>query len=127
MNKPMKSRIAASLLALGALLAAAGAQASTSVHVSIGVPAAPVAVPVHQVYEVQPAAPFHAYDGGHRYEREQASCGAPRWNGRTRYMPGDVVWRKGDLFVARRVSARVWNVNSPPEWTPQYWSPAVCR
>ena len=43
-----------------------------------------------------------------------------------RYMPGQVVRRHGNLYIATDVSASVWNVNSPPEWTPNYWVPAVC-
>jgi hypothetical protein len=31
------------------------------------------------------------------------------------------------MYVATRLSASVWNVNSPPEWTPNYWRPARCR
>jgi hypothetical protein len=40
-------------------------------------------------------------------------------------MPGDHVLRNGQLYVAIN-SATAWNVNSPPEWTPQYWSVASC-
>jgi chitodextrinase len=54
------------------------------------------------------------------------SCSAPEWGSTTRYMPGDRVTRLGTLYVARDVSASVWNVNSPPEWTPDYWATATC-
>jgi hypothetical protein len=54
------------------------------------------------------------------------SCSAPDWNSTTRYMPGDRVLRLGQLYVALDISATVWNVNSPPEWTPKYWSTASC-
>jgi hypothetical protein len=54
------------------------------------------------------------------------SCTAPEWNTTTRYMPGDRVTRLGTLYVAKDISSSVWNVNSPPEWTPSYWAPASC-
>ena len=57
----------------------------------------------------------------------RSACRAPRWHPHVRYMPGQVVRRQGELWVARPISARVWNENSPPEWTPKYWAPAVCR
>ncbi len=53
-------------------------------------------------------------------------CGAQRWDPQVRYAPGEVVRRHGDVYVATRASAHVWNVNSPPEWTPNYWAPAHC-
>jgi hypothetical protein len=59
--------------------------------------------------------------------RSADSCDAARWNFRARYMPGDAVWRHGEMYVATRLSARVWNVNSPPEWTPNYWMPGRCE
>jgi hypothetical protein len=138
MNRSMKSVIASTLLAIGALGAAAGAHAGTSIHVSIGTPHAhtpvhvqqqPVVVPVVHgghapVYEVYDSPREHARE--RHYARDAARCGAPRWDPDLRYMPGQAVWRKGELFVARRVSASVWNVNSPPEWTPQYWVEAQC-
>ena len=54
-------------------------------------------------------------------------CAAPGWDPRVRYMPGQVVWQAGSLWVASGLSASVWNENSPPEWPPSYWVPAVCR
>jgi len=51
---------------------------------------------------------------------------APAWNTTTRYMPGDIVNRNGTLYVASSTSASVWNVNSPPEWTPTYWAVYKC-
>jgi hypothetical protein len=130
MNRSVKHTIATTVLALGALGAAAAAHAG-DVHVSVGLslPSArpvhvqPVHMPVHQAYE--------AYDSPRAYRRARdgrgSDCRAPRWDPDVRYMPGQVVRRQGNLFVAKRVSARVWNVNSPPEWTPQYWSWAECR
>ena len=35
--------------------------------------------------------------------------------------------RNGQVYTATAVSATVWNVNSPPEWTPSYWTPASCN
>ncbi|WP_427913162.1 hypothetical protein ACPWT1_21485 [Ramlibacter sp. MMS24-I3-19] len=54
------------------------------------------------------------------------TCGAPQWDPNVRYMPGQVVVRQGNLYIATDESAAVWNVNSPPEWTPNYWVQAVC-
>ena len=55
------------------------------------------------------------------------SCSAPAWNGTTRYLPGNTVTRNGTLYVATALSASVWNVNSPPEWTPTYWTVTTCK
>ena len=127
MNRSMKHMIATSALAALVLGAAASAKAG-DVHVSVGVtlphatpvPMQPVHMPVHEVYDDAPR--------GYRQARDwDAGCRAPRWDPHVRYMPGQLVRRHGNLFVARRVSARVWNVNSPPEWTPQYWAWAECR
>ena len=130
MNRSIKQTLAATVLAAGAW-GAAGAANAGDLHVSVGVSlphAAPVQVqpvhmPVHQV---------HGQDEPPRGYRQLQNwggndCRAPRWNPDVRYMPGQMVRRQGNLFVARRVSARVWNVNSPPEWTPQYWAYAECR
>jgi photosystem II stability/assembly factor-like uncharacterized protein len=54
------------------------------------------------------------------------SCSAPAWNQTTRYMGGDRVLRNGTLYTATAQSDSVWNVNSPPEWTPSYWSATGC-
>jgi hypothetical protein len=69
----------------------------------------------------------YAYGYG-RYDRDAPRdvCRAPRWNPQTRYMPGDVVHRKGEVYQATRRSERVWNVNSPPEWTPNLWVEVRC-
>lgn len=71
---------------------------------------------------------YNHYDRYDRYDRDgwRDVCRAPRWDPRTRYMPGDTVRRKGDVYRATRLSARVWNVNSPPEWTPNYWVQVRC-
>lgn len=50
----------------------------------------------------------------------------PQWVGTTRYMPGDKVTRLGQYYVALPISATVWNLNSPPEWTPSYWGVTTC-
>jgi non-ribosomal peptide synthetase component E (peptide arylation enzyme) len=54
-------------------------------------------------------------------------CDAAKWDPNRRYMPGDAVRRKGEVYVATQVSRHVYNVNSPPEWTPNYWAPARCH
>lgn len=63
-----------------------------------------------------------------RYDRrdERRACRATAWNPNARYWPGQRVWRNGEVYVATGLSASVWNVNSPPEWTPNYWAPARC-
>jgi hypothetical protein len=66
------------------------------------------------------------YEPGWRGERRH-DCRAPRWDPNARYMPGQAVWREGKLYVATDVSAKVYNVNSPPEWTPNYWVQVRCR
>ena len=118
--------------------------------------AAPAPVPVHEVSRPAPVHEFHrggpAYVPAYPAPRvvvtqapvyvqaqpqyvpaqpqyaqaDWNTCGAPRWNPDVRYMPGQVVRRHGNLYIATDVSAAVWNVNSPPEWTPNYWVPAVC-
>jgi hypothetical protein len=76
----------------------------------------------------------YAYDDN-RYDRfdhdgpramSRDVCRAPRWNPQERYMPGDTVRRHGEVYRATRYSARVWNVNSPPEWTPNLWMEVRC-
>ena len=141
----MQSTIRSLLAAVPVALCAAGASAA-------GHAGHPVAVHVHQVhgapghgpgqpvYGVPGYGPGQPVYGGHPHDPyggygarhpgmapAQAACGAPRWNPRQRYMPGQVVWRRGSLWMAKGVSARVWNENSPPEWTPQYWVQAICR
>ena len=136
----MKSTLLSAVLATAALAASAGAHAyGSNVPTGDGPAARAVAavlqaqaahrplargVPVHaqQVYGVSEGyGPRYAQG---RHERDR--CGAPRWDPSVRYLPGQVVWRHGELWVARGVSARVYNENSPPEWTPNYWAPAVC-
>ena len=67
------------------------------------------------------------YEPGYRHEHRGYDCRAPRWDPNARYMPGQTVWRNGKLYAATDVSARVYNVNSPPEWTPNYWVQVRCR
>ena len=54
------------------------------------------------------------------------SCAFPTWNGTTRYMSGDKVMHQSIAYVALPISNTVWNVNSAPHWTPQYWSKTGC-
>lgn len=118
----------AGAIAAGSMALPAAAHARTDVYVSVEVPApgvperayyAPRAayVPVYEAYD---------YEWRHERRRHRERCGAARWNPQVRYMPGEAVWRHGQLFMATRTSAYVWNVNSPPEWTPNYWVPARC-
>ncbi|HWI82298.1 hypothetical protein [Ramlibacter sp.] len=128
MNRSIQSSLRAAALALGTLGAAAAASAATDIHVSVGLPM-PAPAPVVSV--AQPPVYLTQQGYGHDWRDEQrggrrGACGAARWNPDARYLPGDTVWRRGELYVARRVSAAVWNVNSPPEWTPNYWAPARC-
>jgi len=148
MKRSILSRTLMPLLAIGMLGAAAAANASSSVYISVGAPVlthAPVYVPppahvqpqpmyeappwsAHQrpwpVYDTPPA---HAYDRRYGQRRAwQSACRAPAWDPHVRYMPGHAVWRHGTLYVATRLSASVWNENSPPEWTPNHWVPASC-
>src|SRR4051812_38219267 len=60
------------------------------------------------------------YEPGYHHNGPR-DCRAARWDPNTRYMPGQVVRRQGKLYAATDVSSRVYNVNSPPEWTPNYW------
>jgi len=135
MNRSIRTLMTTAALAIGAL-GAGVANAAPDVYV----PArpypgsAPVTIYQERVYPQH--APAHVYDDrGRRYaynddrraQRRAERCGAERWNPNERYMPGDVVWRNGELYRARGVSASAWNVNSPPEWTPNYWAPARCR
>jgi len=83
----------------------------------------------HAPQVVVPASPpvYAQYEGQRQWrEPQRDSCAAPRWDPQQRYMPGNTVRRHGELYTARRVSGQVWNVNSPPEWTPNYWRPAHC-
>jgi hypothetical protein len=78
------------------------------------------------VVNVPPPA-YAQYGGEGRWgDRSQQACRVQRWDPQVRYMPGEAVRRHGQLYVATRISGRVWNVNSPPEWTPNYWAPAQC-
>jgi hypothetical protein len=117
----MKSRVqhfALAALATAALATTAPtAFADTSLYVQAGPP------PVY----VMPSPRLYAYDG-HDYDRfARHGCDAPRWDPNARYMPGQAVRRLGKLYVATEESAHRWNVNSPPEWTPDYWVRARCR
>ncbi|HSV48143.1 MAG TPA: galactose oxidase-like domain-containing protein [Ramlibacter sp.] len=50
----------------------------------------------------------------------------PAWNPNTRYVGGEKVTRLGKYYIAKVVGPSVWNVNSAPEWTPQYWDLTTC-
>jgi hypothetical protein len=130
MKRSIQSTLGTALLALGTI-ATAGAANATGAYVYVNPqrvyepPAQIVQVRPRPVYVARPA-----YEDDARYEHHRAwrrSCGAPAWEPLVRYMPGQTVWREGSLYVATGLSASVWNVNSPPEWTPNYWVPARCR
>jgi hypothetical protein len=70
--------------------------------------------------------PLYAYQSQEYDHHWRHRCEAPRWDPNARYMPGQAVWRKGQVWVATETSRHVYNVNSPPEWTPNYWQPARC-
>jgi hypothetical protein len=136
MNRSIRSGILVPALAAAALCGAAVANAA-DVHLSVQLPVG-AAAPAY-VYDAAPR-----YDGGDwrhddrrydgrrygdwRHERpaERRACRAPAWNPDARYWPGQRVRRHGEVYVATRLAASVWNVNSPPEWTPNYWVPANC-
>jgi hypothetical protein len=105
-----------------ALLAAAGGfVSSASADTSLYVQTDP-----RPVY-VMPSPRVYAYDGRDYNRFARHGCEAQAWDPNARYMPGQTVWRNGHLYVATEESAHVWNVNSPPEWTPNYWARARCR
>jgi hypothetical protein len=134
MKRSISSKLVMSLLAAAAVGAAATASAAPAVYGSFGSPA-----PVYaQWHRDDPSArhedrrEYYAQEDHDRWEHDhdrasRASCRAPRWNPDVRYLPGQAVWRNGSLYVATDVSSQVYNVNSPPEWTPNYWAPATCR
>jgi len=50
----------------------------------------------------------------------------PEWLPDVRYVGGEKVTRLGKYYIAKVVGDSVWNVNSAPEWTPQFWDPTTC-
>ena len=117
----MKSVIqttAAACLASAAFVLAPAASAQTS-HIVVRTVPAPV---YHEHGPDRYAFNDYGYEHPGRH-----GCRAPAWDPNTRYAPGQAVWRDGKLYVATDVSANVYNVNSPPEWTPNYWVRARCR
>jgi hypothetical protein len=127
MNRSTQAKLMIAALATAALGVAATAHASTDVHISVGFPmaaGAPLRV-THPVYDTAPR-----YRDEWRRDQEQdwrRACRAPAWNPEARYWPGQQVRRHGTVYVATRLSASVWNVNSPPEWTPNYWRATNCQ
>jgi hypothetical protein len=136
MNRSIRSKIMMAVVAIGTVGAAATAGAATGVSVAAGSPApvyvrTQLAYPMARVQHEQRRPDYYAQGERYGYDEHERgrhhSCRAPRWDPEVRYMPGDAVWRGGTLYVATGVSAHVWNVNSPPEWTPNYWVQATCR
>lgn len=128
MNSSLRSLVAPAAVALAALATTGVAAAHTDVYGSVYVGAPPpVFVAPARPVAVQPQVVYAGEWAGARSRGWNAdSCGAGRWHPQARYMPGDAVWRHGRMYVATRLSAHVWNVNSPPESTPNYWVPARC-
>jgi hypothetical protein len=124
MNRSIQARLMMAALATATLGVTATAQAATNVHVSVGMAAA---APVHVVHPVYGTAPRDRDEWRHDRERGwRQACRAPAWHPEARYWPGQQVRRHGTVYVATRLSASVWNVNSPPEWTPNYWRATNC-
>jgi hypothetical protein len=109
-------------LALAALAAGTSMSASAQTRAYIAVEPAPAPAYVERHY----GPPMYAYDS-REYEHFRHECRAPRWDPNERYMPGQEVRRNGQVYMATEVSRHVYNVNSPPEWTPNYWRPVDCR
>ena len=130
MRRSILSTFASIAVAAAALGGAATAHAQHgSVHIAVG-PDGPTYVQPGYQYGPRPyyLAEGYGHDRDWRYDerRHDRRCGAPAWEPNRRYMPGQTVARNGHLYVARGVSRNVYNVNSPPEWTPNYWAPARC-
>lgn len=126
MKRSIYSKVLMAALASATLGTATVASASTVVYLSLGVPAVHAA-PAQVGWPVYDTAP--RYDDDWRYQQERAwrgGCRAARWDPSFRYMPGQKVSRNGTVYVATGLSASVWNVNSPPEWTPNYWMATNC-
>ena len=109
------------LCALAIVAAAAGASMTASAQERAYVQVNP---PI--VLERHYGPPVYAYES-REYNPYWHRCDAARWDPNRRYMPGEAVRRKGEVYVATEASRHVYNVNSPPEWTPNYWAPASCR
>src|SRR5438309_209696 len=109
-------------LAVAAMAAGASMSASADTRAYVAVNPAPVYVERHY------GPPMYAYES-REYDQhwQRRACEAPRWDPNQRYMPGQAVRRNGEVYVATDASRHVYNVNSPPEWTPNYWAPAHCR
>ena len=126
MNRSLPSSLLSAVLALGALGFAAGASAGSTVYFAPGQSA--YAPPPMYVQE-RGIAVGEPYTGRYdRYERDRGDrCGAARWNPQVRYLPGNLARLHGKVYAATRVSARVYNVNSPPDVTPEYWVRVRCN
>lgn len=128
MNGSLRSLIAPAAVTFAALAASGVAAAHTNVYGSVyfGAPPPVYATPARPVVVQPQVAHAGEWPGVRSAAWRARSCGGERWEPQERYMPGDAVWRRGHLYVATPLSAHVWNVNSPPEWTPNYWAPVRC-
>ena len=118
-------------LALGAAAIGSSASAATTAFVTVQSQPGYVVREEPQYYGPPRyyGPPGYAYES-HEYEHRhdwRADCNAQRWDPNARYMPGQAVRHNGRVYVATETSRHVYNVNSPPEWTPNYWAPARCR
>jgi hypothetical protein len=104
-------------VAIATVAACAGASAATAQIIVTEQP---------RYYGERFGPPVYAYQSQEYDHHWRHRCEAPRWDPNARYMPGQAVWRKGQVWVATETSRHVYNVNSPPEWTPNYWQPAGC-
>jgi hypothetical protein len=110
-------------LAFAAAGIAGAASADTRAYVTVQTPQ-----PIYVQPEYRWGPPQYAFDSSEydHVRHHRHGCRAARWDPNARYMPGQAVWRNGQVYVATEVSRNVYNVNSPPEWTPNYWAPANC-
>ncbi|MBG9390291.1 hypothetical protein [Caenimonas aquaedulcis] len=135
MKRSVQSKLLAAVLALASIGATAAASAGTTVYFAPGssnyAPPPPVVQLAPQPLYVQhrEIAVGEPYPGRYDpYRRDRGDrCGAARWNPQVRYLPGNLARHHGKVYAATRISARVYNVNSPPEVTPQYWVRVRCN
>lgn len=120
MYRSIQLKIASAILAAAALGSAA---AATPVQYVVQAPPQTVYVQDRGIAVGEP------YPGRYeRYRRDRRDrCGAARWDPQVRYMPGNLARIHGKVYAATRISARVYNVNSPPDVTPNYWVRVRCN
>ena len=65
---------------------------------------------------------MHRYQGVVTAPAPAPSIGYAAWDPNVRYVGGERVTHMGVNYEARVVGENVWNVNSDPQWTPNYWA-----